>query len=78
MSKGATQCCGQEVGHRDFPGGPMVKNLPCNAGDVGSMPGWGTKILHPLDQLSLHTTISESTCHNRRSHMPQLIPKAAK
>ena len=25
----------------DFPGGPVVKNLCCNAGDVGSIPGWG-------------------------------------
>ena len=28
---------------RDFPGGPVVKNLPSNAGDVGSIPGGGTK-----------------------------------
>ena len=28
---------------RDFPGGPGVKNLPCNAGDTGSIPGWETK-----------------------------------
>ena len=27
----------------DFLGGPVVKNLPCNAGDVGSIPGLGTK-----------------------------------
>ena len=25
----------------DFPGGPVVKNLPCNAGDKGSIPGPG-------------------------------------
>ena len=24
-----------------FPGGPVVKNLPVNAGDVGSIPGFG-------------------------------------
>ena len=36
----------------DFSGGPMVKNLPCNAGDMGSIPGWGTKIPHPEGQLS--------------------------
>ena len=30
---------------RDFPGGPVVKNPPCNAGEVGSIPGQGTKIL---------------------------------
>ena len=23
----------------DFPGGPVVKNLPANAGDMGLMPG---------------------------------------
>jgi len=28
----------------DFPGGPVVKNLPCNAGDMGSILGQGTKI----------------------------------
>ena len=25
----------------DFPGGPVVKNLPANAGDMGSSPGPG-------------------------------------
>ena len=24
---------------RDFPGSPVVENLPCNAGDAGSIPG---------------------------------------
>ena len=31
---------------RDFPGGPVVKTLPSNAGGVGSIPGLGTKIPH--------------------------------
>ena len=26
---------------RGFPGGPVVKNLPAKAGDVGSIPGSG-------------------------------------
>ena len=26
---------------QDFPGGPVVKNLPANAGDTGSIPGLG-------------------------------------
>ena len=30
----------------DFSGGPVVKNLPSNAGDVGSSPSQGTKIPH--------------------------------
>ena len=35
----------------DFPGGPVVKNTPSNAGDMGLIPGWGTKIPHALGQL---------------------------
>ena len=35
----------------------MIKNLPCNAGDMGSIPDQGTKIPHPVEQLSLHTTM---------------------
>ena len=34
----------QNIFVRDFPGDPVVKNLPCNAGDTGSIPGQGTKI----------------------------------
>ena len=37
----------------DFPGGPVVQNLPCNAGDVGSIPGGDTKIPRASEQLSL-------------------------
>ena len=42
---------------RDFPGGPMVKNLLCNAGDTGLIPGRGTKIPHAVRQLSPHSTM---------------------
>ena len=28
----------------DFPVGPVVKTLPSNAGDVGSVPGQGSKV----------------------------------
>ena len=35
---------------RDFPDGPVVKNLPCNAGDVGMIPGLGPR--HVAEQLS--------------------------
>ena len=27
---------------RDFPGGPMVKNPPCDPEDAGWVPDWGT------------------------------------
>ena len=32
----------------------MVKSPPSNAGDVSSIPDWGTKIPHASGQLSLH------------------------
>ena len=35
---------------RDFPDGPVVKNLPCNAGNVGMIPGLGTR--HAAEQPS--------------------------
>ena len=50
--------------HRDFPGGPLIKNPPSNAGDVGSIPGQGTKIPHAVGQQSPHTATTEA-------HMPQ-------
>ena len=28
----------------DFPGGLGIKNLPCNVGNAGLIPGQGTKI----------------------------------
>jgi len=42
----------------DFPGGLVVGNPPSSAGDVGSIPGGGTKISHACvpKLLSLHTT----------------------
>ena len=29
---------------RGFPGGPVVKTLPCNVGGVDSIPGWAAKV----------------------------------
>ena len=70
----------------DFPGGPVVKNQPSNAGDMGSIPGRGIKIPHATGQLSLWATTTKPTCHNQREagtlqqrgHAPQLRPDAAK
>ena len=41
-----------------------IKNLPCKAGDAGSSPGPGTKILHAMEQLSLWAATSGPTGHN--------------
>ena len=40
---------------RDFPGDPVVKNPPSNAGDAGSIPVWGAKVPRAAGQLSLRT-----------------------
>ena len=45
---------------RDFPGDPVVKNLPSNAGDTDSIPGQGTKISHVVGQLSLCSATREA------------------
>ena len=46
----------------DFPGGPVVKNLPSNAGDAGSIPGRGTRIPHAAEQLSLCAARKDPAC----------------
>ena len=42
----------------DFPGGPVVKNLPANAGDMGLIPALGTKIPHAACKAA------KPTCHS--------------
>ena len=49
---------------RDFPGGPVVKNPPSNAGDTASIPGQETKIPHAVGQLSPRATTTEPGCLN--------------
>ena len=69
-------CCFKIYSHRDFPGGPMVKNLPCNAGDAILISYWGTKIPHATEQLSPSTTATEpcaSMYCSERSRMPMLL-----
>ena len=39
----------------DFPDGPVIRNLPCNAGDMGLIPDGGMKIPHATGQLNLGT-----------------------
>ena len=53
---------------RDFSGGPVVKTLPFNAGDVGAAPGRGTDIPQTKGQLSPCTATKD----------PQQRPSAAK
>ena len=69
---------------RDYPGGPVVKNLPYSAGDARSIPVWGTKIPYALEQLNPHglellDTTREILWHNNAwPRMMQLRPHTAK
>ena len=61
-----------------FPGGPVVKNLPANAGDMGSIPALGRfhmppgQLVHTPQLLSLHTL--EPMLHNMRSLLNEKAP----
>ena len=52
----------------------MVKNLPSNAGDVGSLPGWGIKIPRAMGHVSLSAATTEPMCS--RARVPQLEREA--
>ena len=53
----------------------MVKNLPCNARDVGSIPGWGTTCCGELSLLiatnEAHVTQQKILHDAARSHVLQ-------
>ena len=53
----------------DFPGGPVVKNQPCNGEDTGSIPGQGAKIPHAAEQPSPCATNTEPV--HRKERFPQ-------
>ena len=73
-------------GYGDFPGGPVAKNLPCNAGGSGSIPGGGTKIPHAVEPVHSGTAKCnfealvlqlESLCVARRDqHDATIFPHA--
>ena len=41
----------QDQAYTSQPGGPVVKNVSSNAGDVGSIPSQGNKMPHAMGQL---------------------------
>ena len=64
------------MNYRDFPGGPVVKNPPSSAGDVGSIPGQGTKIPHAAGQLSPRIATTEPMCSGARRPQLKRSPRA--
>ena len=55
-----------------FPGDPVVKNLPCNAGDGVSIPGRRTKIPHATVERLSPCAMLESLCTATTRPRPQL------
>ena len=60
-------CTNSSIRCRDFPGGPVVKNLLCNVGNVGLTPGRETGIPHVMEKLSLHPVPSLNVKQGRES-----------
>ena len=56
-----TYQAGMQAARGAYPGGSVVKNLPANAGDTDSIPGWRTKIPHALEQLGLRVATTEAS-----------------
>ena len=56
-----TDTGGIKIANHDFLGGPVVKNLSSNTGDVDSIPDWGMKIPHATGQLNPYATTAEPT-----------------
>ena len=65
------------VNARDFPGSPVVKNPPCNAGNAGVIPGQGTKIPHAVEQLNTHALTTECVPQWKSLHDATKIPCAS-
>ena len=57
----------------DFPGSPVAKSLPCSAGHVRSLSGWGAKTPHASEQLSLPAAAGDSGPRSSASS-PRLGP----
>ena len=47
----------------------MIRNLPSSAGDVGSIPGQGTKISHAEGQLSLCRATRDTCAPQQRAYI---------
>ena len=68
--------CIIKITFRGFPGGPVVKNPPSNAGDAGLIPGRGTKIPHASGQLSPRSPTTEPM-HPGAHTLQRKIPHAS-
>ena len=75
---------GGKGGGGNFPCSPVVKNAPCNAEDLGSIPGRGTKTPHASEPLGPPASMTEagvlrSPCATTREsvHWQRKVPHGA-
>ena len=63
-------CCKSSlrIAREDVLGGPVVQNPACNAEDMGSIPGQGTKIPHAK---GLSSTTTETVGTPKTQHIPE-------
>ena len=64
---------------RDFPGGPVVKNPPANAGEMGSIPGSGNQdpTCHGATKPS-YLNQRSSVCHSDNPGQPKILKLSKK
>ena len=82
-SNSLTSDCTTKLQSLGFPGGSVVKNVPANAGETGSIPGWGRSHMWwntTTQQLQLLDCALEPGSHSYWAHVLQLLkpesPKA--
>ena len=51
----------------EFLSSPVIKTPSSNAGDLGSIPGWGPKIPHATGQQTSCATTTEPVCSGARA-----------
>ena len=56
----------------DFSGGPVVKNLPANAGEVGSISGLGTAHMLQSSLVCVPESLWSLCSETREAHTPKL------
>lgn len=71
FSKYMTQHTHQESLARDFPGSPVGKNPPCNAGTQVRALIKELRFPHVVEPLCLHAPAREPRYHDERFHMMQ-------
>ena len=57
-------------GEEGFPGGPVVKNRPCNAGDTGLVPGLG--------RFHMPCGTKPMCCNYRASHLEPMLQERSR